>query len=78
MRTGGRVLDVVGRQPNSQSGKPSWMPDCRERIIAADGYTNPQREWEMLWVQTVLGATTRADLGCLVGSSEDQVPGESY
>jgi dihydroxy-acid dehydratase len=45
---------------------------------AADGYANPQRGWEKLYVQTVLQANNGADLDFLVGSSGDRVSRESH
>jgi dihydroxy-acid dehydratase len=38
----------------------------------------PERGWERLYVDTVLGAETGADLDFLVGSSGDAVARESH
>lgn len=44
----------------------------------AYAYAKPTRGWESLYVRTVMGAETGADLDFLVGSSGDQVARESH
>jgi dihydroxy-acid dehydratase len=43
-----------------------------------DGYAQPRRGWERLYVDHVLQADRGADLDFLVGSSGSQVPRESH
>ena len=43
-----------------------------------DRLARPTRGWERLYVQTVMGADTGADLDFLVGSSGDRVARESH
>jgi dihydroxy-acid dehydratase len=43
-----------------------------------DRLAQPRRGWEQLYVQTVMGAETGADLDFLVGSSGDRVARESH
>ena len=78
IRTGdGIVLDVPGRRidvevaPEELAARPAAGP-----LLA--GVARPARGWEKLYVDTVQGADTGADLDFLVGSSGDQVSRESH
>ncbi len=71
------ILDVPARRLDIDI--PAEDLAAREPSeAAADGYANPQRGWEKLYVQTVLQANNGADLDFLVGSSGDRVSRESH
>jgi dihydroxy-acid dehydratase len=78
VRTGdGITLDVEARRLDVD------VPDAElearplsEAMLASAA--KPKRGWEMLYVDTVLGAETGADLDFLVGSSGDAVARESH
>jgi dihydroxyacid dehydratase/phosphogluconate dehydratase len=78
VRTGdGITLDVEARRLDVD------VPDAElearpvsEAMLAA--VAKPERGWERLYVDTVLGAETGADLDFLVGSSGDAVARESH
>ena len=78
IRTGDWItLDVEGRRLDVD------VPDEElERRPPSAAMTaslaRPRRGWEQLYVRTVLGAETGADLDFLVGSSGDQVARESH
>jgi dihydroxy-acid dehydratase len=65
-----RRLDVDVAQEELDARPPA--PAMTERLA------QPRRGWEKLYVDTVLGADTGADLGFLVGSSGDRVTRESH
>jgi dihydroxy-acid dehydratase len=75
VRTGDLVtLDVAARRIDVDADL-----DSREPAPAAlAALAQPRRGWEKLYVDTVLGADTGADLGFLVGASGDQVARESH
>jgi len=78
MRTGDWVvLDVPGRRVDVD------LPEgeLRDRPVAAamaGAVAHPRRGWELLYVNSVQGAETGADLGFLRGASGDQVNRESH
>jgi dihydroxy-acid dehydratase len=65
-----RRIDVDVAQEELDARPPS------ERMLAA--IARPRRGWERLYVDTVGGADTGADLNFLVGSSGDRVPRDSH
>jgi dihydroxy-acid dehydratase len=78
VRTGDRiVLDVEARRidvevpPDELEARPP-APEMTERLA------RPTRGWEQLYVRTVMGADTGADLDFLVGASGDHVPRDSH
>jgi dihydroxy-acid dehydratase len=75
VRTGDLVtLDVAARRIDVDADL-----DAREPAPAVlSALAQPRRGWEKLYVDTVLGADTGADLGFLVGASGDQVARESH
>jgi dihydroxy-acid dehydratase len=71
------VLDVAGRRidvdvPAEEFAGRAPSPAMQEALA------RPRRGWERLYVDTVLGADTGADLDFLVGSSGDAVSRESH
>ncbi|WP_433173981.1 IlvD/Edd family dehydratase [Actinoallomurus sp. CA-150999] len=71
------VLDVANRRIDVDI--PQEELDGREPSKALlDGVARPRRGWERLYVDTVMGADTGADLDFLVGSSGDAVARESH
>ena len=76
VRTGDWItLDVPGRRLEVEA------PDLAEREPSAAttaAFARPTRGWTKLYVETVLGAETGADLDFLVGSSGDKVARESH
>ena len=78
VRTGDwMVLDVPGRRVDVELTED----ELRDRPVAramADAVARPQRGWELLYVNSVQGADTGADLDFLRGSSGDQVNRESH
>ena len=78
VRTGDMVvLDLAGRRLDIDITAEELAARLPSEIAAA-AYANPKRGWEKLYVQTVLGANSGADLDFLVGSSGDQVSRESH
>jgi dihydroxy-acid dehydratase len=78
VRTGDRiVLDVEARRIDVDvpDGELEARPPA-EAMVAA--LARPNRGWQKLYVDTVLGAETGADLDFLVGSSGDAVARESH
>lgn len=65
-----RRLDVDVPQDELDSRTPS--------PAMAGALAKPRRGWEKLYVQTVQGADTGADLDFLIGSSGDKVARESH
>ncbi|GAA0914773.1 IlvD/Edd family dehydratase [Virgisporangium aurantiacum] len=75
VRTGDVVtLDVARRRIDVQADLDAREP--APAMLAA--LAEPRRGWEKLYVDTVLGADTGADLGFLVGASGDRVARESH
>jgi dihydroxy-acid dehydratase len=78
VRTGDRiVLDVQERRidvevPAAELEARPPAPAMTERLA------RPTRGWEQLYVRTVMGADTGADLDFLVGASGDRVPRDSH
>jgi dihydroxy-acid dehydratase len=71
------VLDVEARRIDVDV--PQDELDARPPSKALlEAVARPTRGWEKLYVDTVLGADTGADLDFLVGSSGDQVTRESH
>ncbi|MDG4828184.1 dihydroxy-acid dehydratase [Solwaraspora sp. WMMD1047] len=71
------ILDVEGRRldvdvPQEELDRRPPSAAMTERLA------RPQRGWEQLYVRTVLGADTGADLDFLLGSSGDRVARESH
>ncbi len=70
-------LDVLNRRIDIDV--PQAELDARvPNAATTNGYANPKRGWERLYVDHVLGADTGADLDFLVGSSGDKVSRESH
>jgi dihydroxy-acid dehydratase len=75
VRTGDLVtLDVGKRRIDVQADLDAREP--APALVAA--LATPRRGWEKLYVDTVLGADTGADLDFLVGASGDRVARESH
>jgi dihydroxy-acid dehydratase len=75
VRTGDLVtLDVDKRRIDVHADLDAREP--APAMLAA--LATPRRGWEKLYVDTVLGADTGADLGFLVGASGDRVARESH
>jgi dihydroxy-acid dehydratase len=71
------VLDVPNRRLDIEMDQEEL--DARAPSAAMlEAVASPRRGWEKLYVDTVLGADTGADLDFLVGSSGDQVSRESH
>ena len=71
------VLDVPGRRVEVEL----TADELRDRPVApamAEAVAQPRRGWELLYVNSVQGAETGADLDFLRGSSGDQVNRESH
>ena len=71
------VLDVPGRRVDVEL----TADELRDRPVAramADAVAQPRRGWELLYVNSVQGAETGADLDFLRGSSGNQVNRESH
>jgi len=76
VRTGDRiVLDVPARRLEVEEPGFAARPPAPAMLAAL---ASPRRGWEKLYVDTVLGADTGADLDFLVGSSGDEVARESH
>jgi len=71
------VLDVAGRRLDIDIPATELSARTPSKVAAA-AYADPTRGWEKLYVQTVLGANTGADLDFLVGSSGSEVSRESH
>jgi dihydroxy-acid dehydratase len=71
------TLDVPGRRVDvevpEEELRQRTAPAAMTKALAA-----PRRGWERLYVDTVGGAETGADLGFLVGSSGDEVARDSH
>ncbi|MBO0787381.1 MAG: dihydroxy-acid dehydratase [Actinobacteria bacterium] len=78
IRTGDWIsLDVAGRRIDVEV--PQLELDARAPSQPmTDGLARPSRGWERLYVDTVLGAETGADLDFLTGASGDRVARESH
>ncbi|GGM31855.1 IlvD/Edd family dehydratase [Dactylosporangium sucinum] len=75
VRTGDWVtLDVPGRTLHVEADLDAREPSEAFRAALA----RPRRGWERLYVQTVMGADTGADLDFLIGASGDAVSRESH
>ncbi len=78
VRTGDWItLDVPGRRVDVEVPEE----ELRQRTVPAamtEALAAPRRGWERLYVDTVGGADTGADLGFLVGSSGDEVARDSH
>jgi dihydroxy-acid dehydratase len=78
IRTGDWVsLDVPGRRVDVELADD----ELRDRPVApalAGAVARPRRGWELLYVNSVQGAETGADLDFLLGSSGDQVTRDSH
>jgi dihydroxy-acid dehydratase len=71
------ILDVEGRRIDIDM--PQHELDRRSPSQAmTDSVARPRRGWEQLYVRTVMGADTGADLDFLVGSSGDRVARDSH
>jgi dihydroxy-acid dehydratase len=71
------VLDVPGRRVEVELTED----ELRDRPVAramAEAVAQPRRGWELLYVNSVQGAETGADLDFLLGSSGSQVGRESH
>ena len=69
------VLDVPGRRIDVEADldrPPGRRRRWRRRLAS------PARGWEQLYVDTVMGADTGADLDFLVGASGDRVARDSH
>jgi dihydroxy-acid dehydratase len=71
------ILDVEARRLDVDL--PQEELDAREPSQAMrDSLATPRRGWELLYVNTVMGADTGADCDFLIGSSGDRVSRESH
>jgi dihydroxy-acid dehydratase len=78
VRTGDWItLDVPGRRLDVDL-PPGELERRAPSPALAAGLARPRRGWEQLYVRTVLGADTGADLDFLVGSSGDRVARDSH
>lgn len=71
------TLDVPGRRIDVDLPAGELERRVPARALL-DGLARPRRGWERLYVDTVMGAETGADLDFLVGSSGDRVARESH
>jgi len=71
------VLDVANRRLTLDLGQEDLNARSPDRATV-DGFAKPQRGWERLYVDHVLGADTGADLDFLRGSSGDRVSRDSH
>ena len=71
------VLDVAERRLDVEV-PPDELAAREPAAALMDAVARPVRGWEKLYVDTVLGADTGADLDFLVGSSGDRVRRESH
>jgi dihydroxy-acid dehydratase len=78
IRTGDWIsLNVPGRRVDVELAED----ELRDRPVApalAGAVARPRRGWELLYVNSVQGAETGADLDFLLGASGDQVTRESH
>lgn len=75
VRTGDLItLDVAGRSLSVDADLEARTPAA----ALVDALARPTRGWEKLYVETVQGAETGADLDFLVGGSGDRVSRESH
>ena len=75
VRTGDLItLDVAGRSLSVDADLDARTP----APALVDALARPTRGWEKLYVETVQGAETGADLDFLVGGSGDRVSRESH
>ena len=76
VRTGDQILlDVPSRRLEVEATDFTGRPPSPAMLAAV---ATPRRGWEKLYVDTVLGADTGADLDFLIGASGDQVARESH
>jgi len=68
------TLDVPGRRLDVDVPAAEFAA----RTPSTAGFAHPSRGWEALYVRTVQGADTGADLDFLTGSSGDQVLRDSH
>jgi dihydroxy-acid dehydratase len=71
------ILDVPNRRVDIDIAQEELDARPPSRAMTA-GLARPRRGWEKLYVDTVQGADTGADLSFLVGSSGDRVSRESH
>ena len=69
------VLDVPARRLDVEDADFAARPPAPAMLAAV---ASPRRGWERLYVDTVLGADTGADLDFLIGASGDRVARESH
>jgi dihydroxy-acid dehydratase len=75
VRTGDHVvLDVAGRRIDVEEDLSQRTPS----EATVNGFANPKRGWERLYVDHVRQADTGADLDFLVGASGSRVSRESH
>jgi dihydroxy-acid dehydratase len=78
IRTGDWIeLDVPGRRLDVVLS-PEELAAREPAAAMTAALAQPRRGWEQLYVRTVLGAETGADLDFLVGASGDEVPRDSH
>jgi dihydroxy-acid dehydratase len=78
VRTGDWItLDVPGRRLDVEVPAAELAARAPSPALTA-AFAKPRRGWEQLYVTTVTGADTGADLDFLVGSGGDAVPREAY
>ena len=78
VQTGDMVeLDVPTRLLHLDVAPDALAARTPERAVV-DGFAQPGRGWERLYVNTVMQANTGADLDFLPGSSGDKVSRESH
>ena len=71
------VLDVANRRVTVEL-TDEVLRSRRPAASMTKGFASPQRGWERLYVEHVMGADTGADLDFLLGSSGDKVSRESH
>jgi dihydroxy-acid dehydratase len=71
------TLDVDGRSLDVDV-PPAEFAARPPSLSMVDSLARPRRGWEQLYVRTVMGAETGADLDFLIGSSGDRVARESH
>lgn len=79
VRTGDLIsLDVPGRRVDVVLPEGESLDDREPSEVMVAALARPQRGWERMYVEHVLGAETGADLDLLVGSSGSEVSRESH
>ena len=78
VRTGDPIVLDVERRRIDVDVPPAEFDGRSPSQAMADSVARPARGWEQLYVRTVMGAETGADLDFLVGSTGDRVARDSH